>query len=124
MRNVAILGASTESTRYSNMAMHSLLNHHYNIFLITPKYNEIDGHHTYKNLSEIKAPIDVLTVYINPNLSSEIANDIIKLSPKVVIFNPGSENDSLAAKLEKHKIKTLEACTLVLLNTNQFEHIF
>lgn len=123
-RNVAILGASTESSRYSNMAMHSLLNHRYNIFLVTPKYDNIDGHHTFKNLSDIKTNIDVLTVYINPNISSGMLEEIVKLAPKVVIFNPGSENDRLAAKLEKQKIKTIEACTLVLLNTNQFETIF
>jgi uncharacterized protein len=37
-----------------------------------------------------------------------------------VIFNPGAENPDLQASLEANGIKTMEACTLVLLTTGQF----
>ncbi len=88
--------------------------------LVSPKYEKIEGHKVYKDLSEIKEKVDTLTVYVNPKISSQLESKIIALKPKRVIFNPGSENHELAKKLEKNEITTEEACTLVLLTTNQF----
>jgi hypothetical protein len=46
--------------------------------------------------------------------------DLIQIKPKRIIFNPGTENPNLYAEIEKLNIKVEEACTLVLLHTNQF----
>ena len=45
---------------------------------------------------------------------------IIDLKPIRVIFNPGTENQEFIELLKKAGIQALEACTLVLLRTNQF----
>jgi len=42
------------------------------------------------------------------------------LNPKRVIFNPGTENPDLYKILEENSIEYTEACTLVLLSTNQY----
>ena len=45
---------------------------------------------------------------------------ILKLNPKRVIFNPGTENVHFAYILTKNFIKWENSCTLVLLSTNQY----
>lgn len=124
MKKVVILGASIEPDRYSNMAMHNLLKHNHKIILVSPKYDEIDGHPCLNQLSEVKEKVDALTMYVGAKISSTMINEIVKLAPKIVIFNPGTENPSLYQALDQVGIKHLEACTLVLLNTNQFDGIF
>jgi hypothetical protein len=47
-------------------------------------------------------------------------NYIIETKPKRVIFNPGSENPEFYQLLKVNNIKVEEACTLVLLTTNQY----
>jgi len=37
-----------------------------------------------------------------------------------VIFNPGAENPRLSRVLRANSISTIDACTLVLLQTNQY----
>lgn len=124
MKKVLILGASTDPTRYSNMAMESLLRHGHQVVLVSPKYEEIDGHKCYPKLSEVKERVDAITMYVGAKISTPLAADIVRLAPKVVIFNPGSENEELYKALDESGIAHLEACTLVLLNTRQFEGIF
>ena len=51
---------------------------------------------------------------------SQYLNYLLKLKPKRVIFNPGSENEILMNKLEEKKISCENSCTLVLLSTNQY----
>ncbi len=117
---VAVLGASKNSERYSNMAVKSLLEHGYNVIPVNPAGIEIHGIKALRSLDEITEPIDTLTMYINAERSSAIADSIIKLAAKRIIFNPGTENPQLAQQCEATGSKSCLACTLVMLNTGQF----
>ena len=117
---VVVLGASPKPERYSNMAIKSLLEHGYKVIPITPSGIEIHGLKTLKSVDEINEPVDTLTMYINGERSSTIADSIIKLRAKRIIFNPGTENPDLAEQCAAAGSQTLEACTLVMLNTAQF----
>ena len=48
------------------------------------------------------------------------AINILNLKPRRVIFNPGSENYALVTKLKEAGIEVVQACTLVMLRTEQF----
>jgi len=45
---------------------------------------------------------------------------ILSLEPKRIIFNPGAENEELSVLASKNNIPVKEACTLVMLSTNQY----
>jgi hypothetical protein len=45
---------------------------------------------------------------------------VMRLQPKRVIFNPGTENPELMKQLAAEGIEVEEACTLVMLHTGQF----
>jgi hypothetical protein len=50
-----------------------------------------------------------------------LADEIIAAKPGRVIFNPGTEHPEMAKRFQAAGIKTMEACTLVLLSTGQFD---
>jgi len=118
--NVAILGASNHSDRYSHRALVQLLEHGHNPLLVNPRLGSIDGFRCYAHLSDIKERIDTLTIYVNPQISNSLTNEISNLDTKRIIFNPGSENEALYELLRKKEIEVIEACTLVMLRTDQF----
>jgi len=64
--------------------------------------------------------IDTVTLYLNPRHQRDYYDYILSLHPQRIIFNPGAENDELAEMAKEKGIKTLEACTLVMLSTNQY----
>ena len=118
--NVVVLGASAKPNRYSNQAVKLLHESGYNVIPVHPSGISVNGMTTVKYLSEINIPIDTLTVYVNASLSSSLKNEILKLSPGRIIFNPGTENDELGKICRKNNIAVEKACTLVLLKTNSF----
>ena len=118
--NVVILGASDNPHRYSHMALVQLSEQGHNPILVNPRLKSIDGLPCVAQLKDIESNVDTLTVYINPQISDSLATDIINLKARRVIFNPGSENESLYEPLRKKGIEVVEACTLVMLRTNQF----
>lgn len=118
---VAILGASDNPERYSNMALKLLIEHKHTVIPVAHMKESIDGIAAVKKLSCIEKKVDVLTIYVGADKLENMASDIVSLNPKLVIFNPGTECKIVQQKLIDANIKFIEACTLVLLKTNRFE---
>jgi len=117
---VAVLGASPKEERFSFKAMRLLKEHGHKPIPIHPAGHTVDEVPGLKSLIEIDQPIDTLTVYLNSKISNGLKDDILKLNPRRVIFNPGAENEELAEVLESAGIEVVVACTLVMLDTGAF----
>jgi predicted CoA-binding protein len=119
-QTVAVLGASHNPDRYSNMAVRRLRDAGHNVIPVNPALEEIEGFPVAKSLGDIVEPVDTLTLYVGPQRSLPMIDAILRLAPKRVIFNPGTESAELAAALDRANIPHVEACTLVMLQTGQF----
>lgn len=114
-----VIGASTNPERYSFKAINSLLNHNHSVVAIGQKIGEVSGVKIQTKQIPLKN-IDTVTLYINAKNQRDYYNYILQLQPKRVIFNPGTENPEFYQLLKANSIKVEEACTLVLLATNQY----
>jgi len=119
-KRVVVMGASANPDRYSNMAIRLLLEHGHEVLPVHPKLDEVEGLKVLHHVDEISDPVDTLTLYVGPDISSAAAESILQLRPGRVIFNPGSGNPALAQRLSQAGIAYEQACTLVLLRTGQF----
>jgi predicted CoA-binding protein len=119
--NVAVLGASAKPERYSNQAVERLLAAGYRVFPVHPALEEVHGVSVCASLGDIDAAVDTVTVYLSPERSAALRDELLALRPRRVIFNPGAENPELADALRGQGIAVLEACTLVLLASGQFD---
>jgi len=118
--HVAILGASNKPQRYAYRALSKLVQHGYTVTPVHPKLDLIDEHPVKANLTEITEPVTTLTLYLGPERSQTIVDDIIKLNPGRVIFNPGTESEILEKALEQASIPYIKDCTLIMLDYNLF----
>ena len=119
-QRVVILGASDKPERYAHKAQMALLHHGHAVVPVHPRLKEIEGQAVVPDLSEVTGPVDTVTMYVGPAISAGLAEKLVALKPTRVIFNPGAENAELSDKLTAAGIQTEEACTLVLLATDQF----
>jgi uncharacterized protein len=119
-KKVAILGASRKPERYSNKAFHMLREYGHTVLPVNPALPELEGVKVFAALGDIHEPVDTLTMYVDPETSTKLADAVLILKPRRVIFNPGSENPELQFRLEREGIEVVQACTLVMLRTNQF----
>ena len=118
--HVAVLGASPKPARYANQAIRLLQQQDYRITPIHPRFETIEGLTVRHRLDEIQDPVDTLTLYVGPQLLDPLVEDIVRLRPGRVIFNPGTESPRVRQRLDEAGIEWLEACTLVMLKTSQF----
>jgi predicted CoA-binding protein len=118
-RKTLIIGASTEPSRYAYLAANKLLRHKHEIELLGVKEGIVAGKKI-KTEKENFEDIDTVTLYLNPKRQAEYFDYVAKLNPRRVIFNPGTENLGFKKFLSENGIESIEACTLVMLSTEQY----
>src|SRR4030095_17270686 len=118
-KKTLVLGASDNPSRYSYLAVNRLRSHGHSVVAIGKKNSMVADVPIEKEKKDWRN-VDTVTLYLNPLHQQQYYDYILSLKPKRIIFNPGAENDELADLAVKNGIKPVEACTLVLLSTNQY----
>lgn len=118
-KTIVILGASPNKDRYANKAIHMAKAKGLTPVLVNPNYQEIDGISVLSSLTEIKEKADFLSIYLGFAHLEKVIDEIKHFQVDSIILNPGSDSEEAIALLEKHNIPIRQACTLVLMSTNQ-----
>ncbi len=118
-KKTVVLGASENRERYSNMAVRKLTAHNHPVIAIGIRPGVIENVPIVEELLPLSF-VDTITLYLSEKNQKKYYNYIFSLSPKRIIFNPGAENSELELLAREKGIKTMNACTLVLLTTGQY----
>lgn len=119
--NVAVVGASNKPDRYSYRAVRMLREKGHTPYPVHPSIADIDGVPVWRSLSAVPDPIDTVSIYLSAHNQEAIAEELLNSGARRFIFNPGAENLALEQRLRDRGKIVLEACTLVLLTTGQFD---
>lgn len=117
---VAVVGASPKAQRFSNKAVRLLKMHDYQVLPVHPVIKEIESLPVFKTLDEIEQKVHTVTIYVSADKSEKMKDEIQRLNPERVIFNPGTESSQLKKELKEEGIICIEACTLVMLECGEF----
>lgn len=119
LQTTLVLGASENPDRYSYKAVVLLQQKQLPVYALGFKAGFINQSPIHTAWPEPNS-MHTLSLYLNPSRQAEWYQHILALRPHRIIFNPGTENDTLQELAENAGIECLEACTLVLLHTGQF----
>ena len=118
-KKTLVIGASLKPQRYSNIAINRLVDHNHEVIAFGLRKGIVAGVDIDTNLMPYK-DVHTVTLYLNPERQKPFYDYIISLQPQRIIFNPGTENSEFQHVLKQNDIFFEEACTLVLLGTNQY----
>lgn len=119
MKKTLVLGASSNPDRYSYLAVQRLHSKGHPVIALGVKSGMIGSIPIVTEPAEI-VDLDTITLYLNPLRQQNYYSHILGLNPRRIIFNPGTENPELAELAENHGIQVVEACTLVMLASDQY----
>jgi predicted CoA-binding protein len=119
MKRTLVFGASLNPNRYSNLAINKLRAKNIETLAFGLRNGYVADVQISTELEKFQN-IHTITLYLNEKRQKEYYEQIIQLKPERVIFNPGTENPEFYALLRNNIIKVEEACTLVLLATDQY----
>ena len=116
-----VLGASLKPQRFAHRAILMLRRFGHPVYALGLRQGEVADVQVETAAEELKMPdLDTVTLYMNPKRQEPWYEQIIAWQPQRVIFNPGTENPELMSRLREANIEPVQACTLVMLQTQQY----
>ena len=119
MEKTLVFGASSKPSRYSYIAIERLVDAGLPTLAFGLREGRVKGVRIQTSLTGMEA-VHTVTLYMRPSRQGPFYDAIIKLKPKRVIFNPGTENPEFYRLLEAARIEVEVACTLVMLSMRTY----
>jgi uncharacterized protein len=111
VKTVALVGASLNPARASNMVLKYLLSKGYRVFPVNPLHarEEILGRTVYANLAEVPEPIDMVDIFRRQDAIPGVVDEALELEakPKAIWTQLGLRDDVQAARAEAAGIKVV-----------------
>ena len=115
MKTVAILGASTDRTKFGNKAVRAYAQSGYRVFPVNPREASVEGLSAYASIRDVPERPDVVSVYLPPPVTLKLLPDIAQRGCGELWLNPGAESDEILATAESLGLEVVQACSIVSL---------
>jgi uncharacterized protein len=113
VKTVAILGASTNRSKYGNRAIHAFGDKGYNVFPVNPRAQEIEGLICYADISSVPEQPDVVSAYLPPAILLDVLSDVADCGCGELWLNPGTDTPEVIAAAEELGLNAVIGCSLV-----------
>ena len=111
---VAILGASTDRSKFGNKSVRAHALAGYAVFPVNPKGGQLEGLTVYRSLAEIPGDhLNRISVYLSPAIGLKMLEEIAAKGCDEVWFNPGSESPQIMAEARRLGLHAVFACSIV-----------
>jgi hypothetical protein len=100
-KTIAIAGLSPDESKDSNKVAKYLMSVGYEIIPVYPKEETILGQKVYRSLTEIDRTVDVVNIFRKADALAQIADEALKLKPKLIWAQIGCYDDAVEAKVRE-----------------------
>jgi len=112
-KSVAVIGASSNRSKYGNKALRAFANQGYTVYAINPHEQSVEGHKTYPSVLDVPGPLDMATVYVPPDVGVAVMDEIARKGIPEVWLNPGADGPEVVDRANALGLKTIQACSIV-----------
>ncbi len=111
-RVVAVIGASTDRSKFGNKAVRAFRNHGDQVVPIHPTEGEIEGLKAYRSVLDVPGTIDMATFYVPPRIGEAVIEEVARKGIREVWLNPGADSDALAERARALNVQAIRACSI------------
>ena len=112
-KTVAVVGASSDRNKFGNKALRAFQSEGHTVIPINPNEREVEGLTTYPSVLDVPGPIDMATVYVQPDIAMRLLDEFEQKGIPEVWINPGAETDDMIATARQRKTKVIFACSII-----------
>jgi uncharacterized protein len=115
---VAVIGASSDRTRFGNKAVRAFARQGYTVVPIHPREQEVEGFKAYRSVLDVPGPIDMATMYLAPAVGMKVIEEVAQKGIREVWLNPGADSPELAERSRALGLRTIVACSILGVGEN------
>jgi len=110
---IAVVGASTDRSKYSNQAVRAYAAKGYTVYPVHPSADTIEGLPVFRSVRDIPGRLDRVTLYLPPRVGVAMLDELVGLDVGEVWLNPGADAPEVVEKAESLGLKVVTGCSLV-----------
>jgi predicted CoA-binding protein len=118
---IAVVGASRDRTKFGNRAVRAYRKQGYTVVPINPHETEIEGLKSYASVLDVPGPIDMATLYVQPEAGMRVLEEIARKRIPEVWLNPGADSDEVIDRARALHITPTVACSIIAIGENPHE---
>lgn len=117
-KTVAVVGASSDRRKFGNKALRAFQAEGYRVIPINPHEAAIEGIRAYGSVLDVPDPIDLATVYVQPEVGVRLLTEFDRKRIPEIWINPGAESPELLDAAKRLKLNVITACSIVAIGRN------
>jgi len=112
--SVAVVGASTDRSKYGNKAVRAFRDAGFDVYPIHPRAGEVEGLTAYPTLGALPVErLDRVSFYVPPTVGLGVLDQVRGKTIGELWLNPGAESPELVARAEALGMKVIQACSIL-----------
>jgi predicted CoA-binding protein len=112
-KTVAVIGASSDRRKFGNKALRAFKRQGYHVIPVNPNEAEIEGMKTFASVLDIPDPVDMATLYVQPEVGEQVMDEIARKRIAEVWLNPGADHPAVIARAKQLGIDPILACSIL-----------
>jgi predicted CoA-binding protein len=122
MRVVAVIGASRNRQKFGNKAVRAFHKRGYHVVPVNPRDDEIEGLQAFPTVGDVPTPIDLVTLYLPPDIGERVIAEVAALGVRELWLNPGAEGPRVIAAARRHGIEPDIGCSIVAIGESPADY--
>ena len=119
-KTVAVVGASSDRHKFGNKALRAFQAEGYRVIPVNPHETEIEGLRAYASVLDVPDPIDMATVYVQPDVALQLLPEFEQKAIPEIWLNPGAESSDVLAEAKRRRLNVIAACSIVGIGRNPY----
>ncbi len=112
-KTVAVIGASNDRRKFGNRAVRAYRAEGWDVYPINPHAAEIEGLRAYPSILDVPVAVDRATVYLQPEVTLSVLDEVARKGVRELFLNPGSESSEVVRRAEELGLLPILACSIV-----------
>jgi hypothetical protein len=113
MPTIAILGASSDRSKFGNKAVRAFRAQGFTVVPINPREETVEGETAYASVLDYPGTIDEASVYLPPPIGLAAMDERKQKGVPIVWLNPGADGPAVVARAKALGLETRVACSII-----------
>ena len=110
---MAVVGASRDRQKFGNKALRAFADAGHTVIPINPHEREVEGVRAYASVLDVPGPIDMATVYVQPDVALGLLDEFARKGIPEIWLNPGADDDAVLAEAKRRQLNVIAACSII-----------
>jgi uncharacterized protein len=111
---IAVVGASTDPSKYGYIITRTLARHGYQVLPVNPRAPNVAGIQAFPDLASVPRPVGIVDFVTPPPVTLQVLRQLDPSTVGAVWFQDGSFDDEVLAEAARFPVVVHHACIMVV----------